>query len=583
MANADIKAHFSGDNNRGFQQGINYGKIYNTFGDRSEDRQGEYLAKLPYAEGAAFDSYLRRHDPQCLPNTRVELLQQVRAWTDEPGGRCTFWLHGMAGTGKSTIARTVAHELSRLNLLGASFFFSRGGGDLARAAKFFTSLAVQLAKTSPAVKQHVCIAVAENPDITQQAPRDQWRKLILQPLSSLEDGLIESRRLVLVIDALDECEGEDDVRQVLQLLAETKELKTVRLLTFVTSRPETAVRHGFRRASGVYQDFVLHNIEQSIVERDILIFLEHELDDIRQQRALPAGWPGQQKIKDLVRRAGGLFIWAATVCRFIRGGRNLAERRLTLVLKGGTAGLDSMYTTILKDSMNGQFDEEEEEEVSRLFRKIIGSIIVLSETLSTAALASLLDEPRTTVDGTLGNLRSVLDMSDGQGCPIRLLHPSFRDFLLSKERCSDPQFWVDEGKAHRELADSCLRVMSRGLRKDMCGLQKPGALASEVERSTVERCVPTELQYACRYWVHHLQQSDSGLGDGSRVYSFLQEHFLHWLEALSLIGKMSEGVLMVAGLQMLLAREANPALMAMLQDVRRFMLAYRLIIKQAPL
>ena len=88
--------------------------------------QRELLNNLPYAESAAFDSYLRRHDPQCLPNIRVELLQQVRVWADDPDGRCIFWLHGMAGTGKSTIARTVAHEFSSRNRLGASFFFSPG-------------------------------------------------------------------------------------------------------------------------------------------------------------------------------------------------------------------------------------------------------------------------------------------------------------------------------------------------------------------------------------------------------------------------------------------------------------------------
>ena len=94
--------------------------------------------------------------------------------------------------------------------------------------------------------------MAENPDNAQQAPRDQWKKLILQPLSTLGSSLIELRQWVLVIDALDECEGEDDIQQALQLLAEAKELKTVRLLVFMTSRPEIAVYHGFRRVSEAY-------------------------------------------------------------------------------------------------------------------------------------------------------------------------------------------------------------------------------------------------------------------------------------------------------------------------------------------
>src|SRR5437764_2131543 len=67
--------------------------------------QDQYLAKLPYASSAAFDAYPRRHEPICLPNTRVELLNQIKNWNDDPNGECIFWLNGMAGIGKSTIAR----------------------------------------------------------------------------------------------------------------------------------------------------------------------------------------------------------------------------------------------------------------------------------------------------------------------------------------------------------------------------------------------------------------------------------------------------------------------------------------------
>ena len=38
-------------------------------------------------------------------------------------------MNGMAGTGKSTISRTVAHEYNKQKRLGASFFFSKGDGD----------------------------------------------------------------------------------------------------------------------------------------------------------------------------------------------------------------------------------------------------------------------------------------------------------------------------------------------------------------------------------------------------------------------------------------------------------------------
>jgi hypothetical protein len=92
---------------------------------------------------------------------------------------------------------------------------------------------------------------------------------------------------------------------------------------------------------------------------------------------------------------------------------------------------------------------------------------------------------------------------------LRLHHPSFRDFLLDRNRCGDDNFWVDEKSTHKKLASCCLELMSApsGLREDMCSLLKPGTLRSEVEEETVGSSLPPELQYACCYWVEHLERS----------------------------------------------------------------------------
>jgi hypothetical protein len=92
------------------------------------------LPVLPIAKGAGFNSYENQHDPRCHPETRVKLLRQITAWADDPQGECIFWLNGMAGTGKSTISRTVAQLFDERKELGASFFFKRGEGDRGHAA-----------------------------------------------------------------------------------------------------------------------------------------------------------------------------------------------------------------------------------------------------------------------------------------------------------------------------------------------------------------------------------------------------------------------------------------------------------------
>jgi hypothetical protein len=123
------------------------------------------LRHLPYAEDTPFNSYAKQHEPACLTDTRVDLLREIHSWADGQDERCIFWLSGLAGTGKSTIARTVARSYYDKQRLAGSFFFSRGGGDVGHAGRFVTSLAVQIADNVPASQQHMHDAIAERSNI----------------------------------------------------------------------------------------------------------------------------------------------------------------------------------------------------------------------------------------------------------------------------------------------------------------------------------------------------------------------------------------------------------------------------------
>src|SRR6185437_12665112 len=109
-------------------------------------------------------------------------------------------------------------------------------------------------------------------------------------------------KIVVVIDALDECDQEDDVKRIIHLLSQTKHLvSSVSLKFFVTSRPELPIRLEFKKIRGQYEDLVLHQIPESIIEHDISAFLKNQLVRIRdeynefvgQDRRLPSDWPGQ--------------------------------------------------------------------------------------------------------------------------------------------------------------------------------------------------------------------------------------------------------------------------------------------------
>ena len=417
---------------------------------------------------------------------------------------------------------------------------------MSHVGKFFTSLAVQLAFNVPSLRQYICEAVTKRNDIASLALSEQWRQLILNPLSLLQSESYQTH--ILVVDALDECEGEEDVRTILQLLAEARSLQAVRLRVFLTSRPNIPTRHGIRDIpQAEHEDFILHDVPPTVINHDIFLFLEYNLRIIRREWTLGADWPGEVVLKQLVLYAYGLFIWAATACRFIREGKRFACKRLDTILKGSSSAitapekkLNEIYRAVLKHSISSDYSEEEKEEACDILKHTLGSIVVLLSPLSASSLSRLLHLPKEEIDQTFEDLYAILNIPEDPTYPIRLHHPSFRDFLLNKDRCGD--FWVNEKDTHQILATGCIQLMSQTLKKDICEMQAPGSQSSQVLSISIEKYLPSEVQYACLYWVQHLQKSGSQAYDGDEAHQFLQAHLLHWLEALGWMGKMSEGI-----------------------------------------
>jgi hypothetical protein len=503
----------------------------------------------------------------------VELLRQITAWADDPQGKCIFWLNGMAGTGKSTISRTVAQLFDERKELGASFFFKRGEGDRGHAALFCTTVANQLIHKLPCLAPHVRSAIEADPAITGKTMRDQFEKLLLQPLVKMAVDPQNPLKVLVVVDALDECDREEDVRVIISLMSQLKDLKSVCLKFFTTSRPELPIRLGFGDIRGRYEDLTLQQIPEPIIEHDISMFIHDQLSRIRDEhnktvpryRKLPADWPSQTKIEVLVKMAIPLFIFAATACRFInerRYGEGGPDERLAKVLEyqawGQKDDLDATYLPVLDQLLVGITDSAKDGVVKE-FRDIVGSIIILASPLSTAALARLIQVPKRVIDDRLDLLHSVLSIPSELDTPVRLLHLSFRDFLLDPEKRKTNPFWVDEKESNSKLATHCLQLMStdENLKKDICDLRMPGRLRTEVDQQTIDECLPADVQYACLYWVYHLKESKGMIRDGDSAHNFLERHFLHWLEALSLIGRISESIRLIDELQSVMNVSSN--------------------------
>lgn len=493
----------------------------------------------------------------CLEETRVSILDEIHKWGEGHGNDCIFWLNGKAGTGKSTIARTVAHHFHEKGRLGASFFFSKSQQGLGNASELFATMAIQLSDVLPNLKPYICESIQGDRNIGRKFLLEQWKHLILQPLTKLDKSILSHLVMVIVIDALDECEeGDETIHQIIQLLDSLRDLQVLQIRVLITSRPEDKIQRGFEKISKpvpVHRKLLLDQVDPEDIRHDISTFLTHQLDQIRKTKSLKDDWPAQKAIDTLVQKAGPLFIFAATICRFLSKSP-FPDIRLDQILEGNSASrsateeLDKMYMMILKDLLQKGHDEDNED-MGRLFQQIVGSIVTLFETQAETSLSTLLAVPSTEMKKILGPLRSVLDIPEDQNSPIKLFHLSFRDFIVDKQRCLDPLFYINEKDAHGILFRSCLKVMWNQLRRDCCNLGRPGVLISEVEESKIKNFLPPDVRYACRYWIPHLKESKFELSDINKVLLFLEDHLLHWLEAMSLMRQISEGIIAMNSLE----------------------------------
>jgi len=520
------------------------------------------LNRLRSANNAAFDSHDEEHNARCYQGTRVELLRNIDTWASDLGSEYVFWLNGMAGTGKSTISRTVAKKFADKGDLGASFFFKRGEGDRGHAGLFIETIATQLVQKVPSLAPHVQKAIEADPVISGKALKVQFETLVLQPLRKMQTDPQKSSRIVIVIDALDECDQEEDIGIIIRLLPQAQLITSVQLKFFLTSRPELPIRLGFEDISGKYEGLALHQISEPIIKEDISAFLEHELatirhnynKSVRSNRHLPADWPGRTNVQVLVGMAMPLFIFATTVCRFVRDRRcGQPNEQLAKILKYQTRSqaskLDATYLPVLNQLLVG-VTESEKRGIVEEFQQVVGSIVILASPLSATSLDRLLGVSEGTVESRTDLLHSVLSIPSRPDHPIRLLHLSFRDFLVDTEKRNTNPFWVNEADTHNKLATQCLELLSTrdNLKEDICNLRTPERPRSDINTQTIDLHLPPDIQYACQYWVHHLKEGGSIICDDDQVYHFLKCHFLHWLESLSLIGRLQESIGMIDNL-----------------------------------
>jgi len=491
-----------------------------------------------------------------MKGTRREILFQLEQWSKDEQDKRVFWLNGLAGTGKSTIAQTFAEMCFADGKLGASFFCSRDFEERSNLRSVLPTLAFQLAHQYPRFRQELLSILTKNRDVGRESLCSQMEKLIVGPFRATQAPTL------IIIDALDECQDEEPASALLSVLSRyVDDIPLVKFL--ITGRPELRIRSGFRLESlrPHTEVFKLHEVKPTSIDSDIKLFLKTRFIDIAKNRSdcsLGEDWPSPHNIDILCKKAAGFFIFASTVVKFVSSHHHPPNERLALIVSlpldtshEAKLGIDLLYTQVLSQAFQdvGFHDHE----LYSNLKSVVGTVILIFHPLSIKTLSDLLMNCGTParMSSSLRTLHSLL-VPENIDDPIRIFHKSLPDFLTDPGRCTDSRFFIDPSVYHNEVLLSCLNVMKEKLKRNICNLDDQISLSEIKDLTQKTSHIGGALEYACCFWTKHLAKVSSN-SRTEEVYKtineFFETGFLFWIEVLILMGKLDIGVYALSDIQ----------------------------------
>jgi hypothetical protein len=488
-----------------------------------------------------------------MTDTRRDIIDDILSWA-ESGDTYVFWLNGNAGTGKSTIARTVCQKLEDVGLLGASFFVTQSQKDRREASNIITSLAHQLALSQGPVLDALCSHLAWT--ARPATGRPSLELIVSNYFTGPAEAMDIESPLVIVIDGLDECFLDDRGRpggDLLPLLVKSLVTLSGRLRLLVTSRAEPATRKMFQQLLESSQQRVIDIQDplETLAHVDFRTYLTRHFTDLR---AMHTGvdltdWPSATDLERLVRVSESVFLYGFIVLRTFHDANRDPRARLGRLLEKlerqhppGCApyyALDRLYLQLLADAAESPINPQDSKELfCQRFRTIAGVLTVAQECLSFETLACFCDMSPDEIRRVIPAFSPLLL---GSGNSVHLLHHSLADFVTNASRCTDRRFYVAVDMIHGTLASHCLSLMNNHLRYDICDIGDATVANAEVIdlEARLHTQVSNAVVYSSSFWMLHVAASGSGTPDSvmlERLVIFSAQHLFHWLEILSLMG-----------------------------------------------
>ena len=490
----------------------------------------DLIKELPSVPKATYDP-----GRQCMDGTRKEVIAAALKWASTPGEPRVYWLSGQAGRGKTAIATSIACALHDEKSLGGTFFFRRDDEERRQTDKVFSSIAYQMSTAYEPLHTQICAVLSKDKDVGKYSPWQQFKNLIHRPLQAAQGFLHQP--VVILFDALDECgETDDDRRLFLLIIQKHLQLLPNTVKFIITSRPDPDLKAAFQGMDGLVDNFDLDRHAADLVSQDIMEFFKVKLVDVALSHGLGSDWPDKPSLEALVQQAGGLFQWAKVACDVIKDDDSDGpDAQLKFILEKTTssaatpalpspwAALDTLYFQVLRPAATAAGSRLPE------FRDILATIVLARSPLSALSLGRLLGVTAKIVQQRLRKLHSVVDVPNISEGDLRIIHPSFADFLTNHSRCTDNDLYIHTTQHHGRLARMCLDRMQCD-KGDTCELADARGITPDLvkELHCSSLSYLADATYPRSFWSAHVSLStceDAELV--CLVWKFLSHNYLH--------------------------------------------------------
>ncbi|PNP53257.1 hypothetical protein FNYG_15766 [Fusarium nygamai] len=516
-----------------------------------------------------------RDDKTRIQDTKGGLLREsyrwildndnFQRWRDDPQSQL-LWIKGDPGKGKTMLLCGIIDELEKDPNNKLSYFFCQATeARLSNATAVLRGLVYLLVVQQPALISHM----REKHDHAGKQlfeDRNAWEALSKILTAMINDSSLDGA--ILIVDALDECKT--NRHQLLDLIVRPTRVKWI-----VSSRNWQNIEEKLENTKHKVR---LHlELNKDSISKAVDTYIRYKVDRLACHKKY------DKETRDIVKNyltsnADGTFLWVALVCQELAG-PTVRKRHTLNTLKSLPRGLDSLY-----DRMIGHIGDSED---AGLCREVlaIASVVYRPITLDElkVLVESLEDFDWYELEEIIRACGSFLTLREGV---IYFVHQSAKDFLLNK--AFDQILPSGAADQHHAIFSRSLEALSETLERDVYELGVPGFPIDQV--SPPEPDPLASIRYSCVFWVDHLDDSepqakvnDNDLKAQGIVHDFVQKKYLNWLESLSLLRSMSEGVMAVQKLEALVKTKEARQLTELLRDARRFILFHKQAIEIAPL